>query len=87
MGERQPRREQGRCYCEGDSFPYRLHVRQSGDLPSHTVTIEWDTTKSGKHAIDYLTTYNRTVATANPCLGVVDVREPHDVRDPARIRR
>src|SRR4030095_3087321 len=29
-----------------------------------------DTTKGGKHALDYLTTFNRTVATANPCLGV-----------------
>ena len=37
---------------------------------SHTVTIEWDTTKAGKHAIDYLTTYNQTVTNANPCLGV-----------------
>src|SRR6266705_1605432 len=37
---------------------------------THAVTIEWDTTKLSTHAIDYLTTFNRTVTTANPCLGV-----------------
>jgi uncharacterized repeat protein (TIGR01451 family) len=57
-------------YNEGDSIPYRLTFDSLATSGSHTVTIEWDTTKSGKHAIDYLTTYNRTVATANPCLGV-----------------
>jgi len=56
-------------YQEGDSIPYRL-VMDNLPLASHTVTIEWDTTKSSKHAIDYLTTFNRTVVTANPCLGV-----------------
>src|SRR6266516_5120165 len=56
-------------YFEGDSIPYRMTF---GDLSlsSHSVTIEWDTTKGGTHALDYLTTFNRTVATANPCLGV-----------------
>ena len=59
-------------YNEGDSIPYRMRF---GSLAfaagnTHTVTIEWDTTKSGKHALDYLTTFNRTVTTANPCVGV-----------------
>ncbi len=56
-------------YVEGDSIPYRLTF-SSLSLGSHTVKIEWDTTKSGKHAIDYLTTFNRTVGTADPCSGV-----------------
>jgi hypothetical protein len=56
-------------YLEGDSIPYRLKFG-SLSLSSHTVIIEWDTTKSGKHAIDYLTTFNRTITTANPCAGV-----------------
>jgi hypothetical protein len=56
-------------YFEGDSIPYRMRFDNLA-AGSHTVTIKWDTTKSGKHAIDYLTTYNRTVANANPCLGV-----------------
>ena len=57
-------------YAEGDSIPYRIVM---GNLSTgstvHTITIEWDTTKSGKHATDYLTTYNRTVP-ASPCAGV-----------------
>src|SRR5262245_52645439 len=56
-------------YLEGDSIVYRL--RFEGIAPaSHTVTIEWDTTENGKHAIDYLTSYNRTEVTAAPCSGV-----------------
>jgi hypothetical protein len=55
-------------YSEGESISYRLMF--SGlSVGTHVVTIEWDTTKGGKHAIDYLTTYNRTVD-SNPCEGV-----------------
>ena len=56
-------------YLEGDSLPYRLRF-DNLSLAAHAVTIEWDTTKSSKHALDYITTVNQTVATANPCLGV-----------------
>lgn len=56
-------------YFEGDSIPYRMKF-ENLSLASHTVTIGWDTTKSSKHAIDYLTSFDRTVATADPCLGV-----------------
>jgi hypothetical protein len=56
-------------YNEGDSIAYRLKMP---NLPAgtHTAAVEWDTTKSGKHAIDYLTSFNRTVGGANPCAGV-----------------
>jgi hypothetical protein len=59
-------------YFEGDSVPYRMRFSNlsTGATPIHHLIIEWDTTKSGKHALDYLTTYNRTVTTANPCAGV-----------------
>ncbi len=56
-------------YFEGDSVPYRMRF-DNLSLASHTVIIEWDTTKSSKHALDYLTSFDRTVTTANPCLGV-----------------
>jgi hypothetical protein len=58
-------------YNEGDSVPYRFTFLNlaTGATP-HTVTLEWDTTKSSKHALDYITTWNRTVTTANPCAGV-----------------
>jgi uncharacterized repeat protein (TIGR01451 family) len=60
-------------YREGDSIAYRLKLTNiATGAAQHTVKIEWDTTKSGKHAIDYLTTWNRTVANANPCLGVAN---------------
>jgi uncharacterized repeat protein (TIGR01451 family) len=57
-------------FLEGDSIPYRMKF---GDLTvgsSNTVTIEWDTTKSGKHAIDYIDDWNESVLNADPCLGV-----------------
>jgi hypothetical protein len=69
-------------YLEGDSVPYRLRMTNLSPS-SHTVTIEWDTTKSGKHALDYLTTFNRTVANANPCLGVTNCGSPSTFAIPA----
>lgn len=66
-------------YYEGDSVPYRLKFNDlaTGAGNPHSVTIEWDTTQSGKHAIDYLTTYNRTeVIGNNPCSGVVPACGP-----------
>ncbi len=56
-------------YFEGDSIPYRIGLTNL-DAGTHTVTIQWDTTKSGKHAIDYLTTWDRTAnAGSNACDG------------------
>lgn len=57
-------------YLEGESVPYRLRFDGLDTATSHTVTIEWDTTKSGKHALDYLTTFNRTETNADPTSGV-----------------
>ena len=37
---------------------------------SYFIELVYDTTKSDKHAFDYLTTFNRTVAGADPCAGV-----------------
>ena len=52
-------------------MPYRIVM--SG-IPTaagntNTVTIEWDTTQGGKHALDYLTTYNRSVTQADAATG------------------
>jgi hypothetical protein len=55
-------------YGEGESVPYRIRMDNlSTGAPVHTVTIEYDALKGGKHAIDYLTTWNRTVTDADPC--------------------
>jgi uncharacterized repeat protein (TIGR01451 family) len=62
-------------YKEGDSVPYRALVTglarlNAQNLPIvHTLDIDYDTLASAHHAFDYLTTYNRTVTTANPCDG------------------
>jgi hypothetical protein len=58
-------------YLEDQAIPYRLRFANLNTNPSfdHTVTIEWDTTKSGKHALDYLVGYDYTEAVAPtvPC--------------------
>lgn len=57
-------------FNEGESVPYRL-VYSGVSGTNSSITIEWDTTKSGRHAFDYLTTYNRTEVVGNdPCSGV-----------------
>ena len=38
-------------YFEGDSIPYRMLFDNLTPGSSHAVTIEWDTTKSSKHAL------------------------------------
>jgi hypothetical protein len=56
-------------YVEGDSVPFRVY--DTGLTPGSTgsVTIEFDTTKSGKHAYDYLTTFDRSYP-GDPCSDV-----------------
>lgn len=60
-------------YLEGESVPYRM--RFSGltvGKTDNTVTIEWDTTENSgaKHALDYLTDFDRNEPGADPCSGV-----------------
>src|SRR5687768_5311443 len=45
-------------YVEHSSLPYRL-VFQTLLPGAHRVVIGWDTKNNGRHAIDYLTHYNR----------------------------
>src|SRR6266498_3666626 len=57
-------------YFEGDSIPYRDIFVSLTVGETYSKTIEWDTTKSGKHAIDYLTTWNRSALSgSDPCSG------------------
>lgn len=61
-------------WTEGQSVAYRQIL--TGFTPGstgHTVTLGYDTTKGGKHALDYLTSFDRTETLAmgnNPCSGV-----------------
>jgi RHS repeat-associated protein len=68
-------------WLEGDSVPYRVVMTGLTSGTSYSLTIGYATTKGGKHAIDYLTSYNRTMAggsptvtptngSADPCSGV-----------------
>ncbi|MDI1242116.1 MAG: hypothetical protein PSX80_09370, partial [bacterium] len=58
-------------YFEGESVAYRLRLSDLSTTGTHRVSIEWDTTEQGKHAIDYLTSFDRSEADANPCSDVV----------------
>ena len=58
-------------YLEGESVPYRLRFSNLAATESHSVTIEWDTTQGGKHALDYITSFDQTVRNADPCAGVI----------------
>jgi len=63
--------ESNSVYREGDSVPYRTVFTGLTSGQTVTFSIEYDTTESGgQHAIDYLTTYTRTVTNADPCEGV-----------------
>lgn len=54
-------------YYEDDSIPYRAVFKDLTAGATYTLEIEWDTTKGGKHAIDYLTSFDRTETDADPC--------------------
>ncbi|NDH07704.1 hypothetical protein EBX93_17620, partial [bacterium] len=57
-------------YYEGESVPYRATFNNLNTSVGHTFTISYDTTKGGKHALDYLTSFNRTVLNADPLAGI-----------------
>jgi uncharacterized repeat protein (TIGR01451 family) len=58
-------------YREGDSVPFRATLTVDNSLSTtHTLTIQYDTLQSGKHAYDYLTSYNRTETNADATTGV-----------------
>jgi len=55
-------------YLEGDSVPYAVELHDMGTSGTHTLELEYDTTEgSGKHAFDYLTSFDRTETNALPC--------------------
>src|SRR5215213_1254499 len=60
-------------WTEGQSVAYRQIFTGFTIGSSNSVTIGYDTTKGGKHALDYLTSFDRTETLAmgnNPCSGV-----------------
>ena len=59
-------------YMEGESIPYRLIFQSLDTTVTHTLTVEYDTTQGGHHALDYLTSFDRTETAALPCDGIAD---------------
>lgn len=63
-------------YAEGESVPYRAVFTNAKEGTLYALTIEWDTTQQGKHALDYLTSWDTSFPVArnetvpNPLLGV-----------------
>ncbi len=61
-------------WLEGQSIVYRMRFSNLSTAGTHSVTIQWDTTQGGKHALDYVTTFNRSDAAqagpSEPCSGV-----------------
>ena len=71
-------------WAEGDSIAYRMKFGGLVPGSTHHVTIQWDTTKGGKHALDYLTSYNRTETDRKrPLLRCGWLRVADHVSDPA----
>jgi Fe-S cluster assembly iron-binding protein IscA len=57
-------------FLEGETVPYRTRMQNLAVGNKYSVTIQWDTTKSSKHALDYLRSFNATITNANPCLSL-----------------
>lgn len=65
-------------YAEGESVPYRSVFNNLQEGAVYWITLQWDTTKSGVHALDYINTWNdsfpagRNETVPVPTQGVVD---------------
>jgi hypothetical protein len=58
------------AYAEGQFLPYRVVMTGLAPDETYTYRFSWDTLKSGKHAIDYIGSFDYTVVDANPCDGL-----------------
>jgi len=58
------------AYAEGEYVPYRVQMTGLTPGEQYTYSFSWDTLKSGKHALDYIGTYDFSITSANACDGV-----------------
>lgn len=58
------------AYSEGDAVPYRAVLSNLTVGSTYKVDLEWDTTVSGRHALDYLVSFDFSETTADPCAGI-----------------
>ena len=70
-------------YPEGTSVPYRAIVSGLAAGETYAVRLEWDSTESTHHALDYLTDFDRTESAADPCAGVTCGSGPATLGIPA----
>ena len=57
-------------YPEGNSVPYRAIISGLASGETYAVRLQWDSTESTHHALDYLTDFDHTESAADPCAGV-----------------
>jgi hypothetical protein len=58
-------------YIEGQSVAYRVKFSDlTVGSTNNSITIEYDSLDGGLHSLDYLTTFNRSVTNADPCIGI-----------------
>jgi uncharacterized repeat protein (TIGR01451 family) len=57
-------------YREGESIPYRAIITET-PAGEQSIDIGFDFTKGDAHALDYMTSYNRTETNADACDGVL----------------
>ncbi|HTK04889.1 MAG TPA: hypothetical protein VL500_04855, partial [Candidatus Eisenbacteria bacterium] len=70
-------------YVEGESAPYRLVLSDVPTTGTNTLVLEYDVMHSSKHALDYLSSFDRTETTADPCSGVGTCAGPSLLAIPA----
>lgn len=56
-------------YTEGESVPYRSVIDGLSVGATYAVTISWKSSSDGHKTLDYITSFDRTETTANPCAG------------------
>jgi hypothetical protein len=58
------------AYREGEFLPYRVILTGLTTGSLYTYEFSWDTLHSGKHALDYIGTFNHNVSNADACQGL-----------------
>ncbi|MDQ4132696.1 MAG: Ig-like domain-containing protein, partial [Actinomycetota bacterium] len=58
------------AYKEGDTIPVRATARLAAGVTNQSIVLSWDFFNSPGHFIDFITTFNKTVTTVNPCQGL-----------------
>jgi len=71
--------------AEGEVVPYRTRFQNLIEGQIYSITIEWDTTKASKHALDYIASFNQTFPEADPCADLTKLPDELCEGTPATI--